>query len=54
VRRNGRVVRRHWTERHYFLRNPSTCTGSWPFRVTLRGESGEHVTDYAAPCTPAP
>lgn len=54
VRRNGRVVRRNWTERRYFLRNPSTCNGSWPFRVTLRSNGGgEHVTDYSAPCAPA-
>jgi hypothetical protein len=50
VRRGGRrvTVRRRVT--YNLIRNPGTCSGSWPFQLKLGYADREDVTDGSTPC----
>lgn len=53
VRRHRRLVTIRRTHRYSLLTNPRTCSGLWPFRLTI-GYSGraDDVRDGSAACTP--
>ena len=56
VRRNGKKVRvRYYKKfRRDLLRNPTSCSGSWPWQVRLRYAPGEEsVRDGSAACSAA-
>jgi hypothetical protein len=55
VRRNGKKkkVRYKKKVRRDLIRNPRTCSGSWPYQVRLRySASDESVRDGSVACTP--
>ena len=54
TRRGVRIKRRRKVriKRYYLIRNPRTCSGSWPYEVRLDYPSGQRVVSGSVSCTP--